>query len=405
MKEVLILGAGISGLSAAWFLQKKAKIKIFEKSFRVGGLIRTYHKEGFLFEEGPRGFLSKGKGQKTLQLAYDLNLTKELICAKKQAKTRYLYHNGRLQPLNFLFLLKMNLLKPCFREWRLKSHSDLDESIGSFFSRRFNPQFVSTLIDPMVRGIFGGDPHKLSLQACFPIFHQWEKKYGSLTKGFFFSPKVPSILHSFQSGMEILPKTLSENIDAEIYLNTPVQKITLNDDKIVLHTETRDYEADHLIAAIPSRQLMVLLKPTPPSIPFLTLTTVHCGYCKPLLKRQGFGYLISSQQNEAILGMTWDSQIFPRNSQNTTLCVIMPGENPNAELIAKEALSRHLNLESEPDALHIHTAFHAIPQYPVGYKEELASFSHPRLTLLGHSYHGPGVNDCTAQASLISTLV
>lgn len=406
MKHIIILGAGITGLATAWYLERLAKqplkITILEKEHRGGGWIRTIEKGGFLFELGPRGFRPSGKGNKTLELVHALGLQEELLDAHPQAKKRYLWTDGKLSPFCLSFLIKKGLLKAFWKDFWTPSLKGEDESIESFFLRRWNQEGIDTIIDPLVKGIFGGSPSQLSMHSCFPTFVLWEKKYRSLFQGFLTQRKQKSraSLCSFQGGMERLPKTLMAKISAEILFGKNVQKIT-QEGEVEVDGET--FYADHIISTLPASALTTLIPNTFFNhLPFLSLTTVNLGYYHSTLKEQGFGYLIPSKEKEEIMGMTWDSQVFPHQNKpgETRLCVMLAGEREEGEALtlASYAAQKHLNITVAPDVSHVHSCKHAIPQYPVGYQNHLNHFHFPKLSLAGSSYDGVGVNDCIASA-------
>jgi protoporphyrinogen/coproporphyrinogen III oxidase len=404
--HAIILGAGISGLAAAFFLQKrfpKLKITIFEKTDRVGGFIRTQKKEGFLFEEGPRAFYSNGKGKKTLELVSDLNLQKALVKASAKSKKRYLYTQGILSQVNLLYLLKQKLLFPIIQEFSASVSDKDDESIEEFFSRRFNKKLTYNLIDPLVRGIFGGDIKNLSIRSCFPLFYEWEKQYGSLIRGYFSKSKEKGCLLTFEEGMETLPKAIGENCYQWIHFKETATHLEIKKDQVRLQTTKSTYEADLLIAAIPYHSLSPIFPHEESSfkMPFLSLTSVSLGFYSKVTKKKGFGYLVPSQEHETILGMTWDSKIFPTLQNGDAICIMLKGEHDQNSALeyAKEALVKHMSIKTPIDVHHISLIKNAIPQYPVGHFHLLKNLNIPPLFLLGNSYFGVGINDCIAEAA------
>src|SRR5262245_5281250 len=119
--KVVILGGGITGLAAAWFLKRKWKsqvdVTLLEKSNRIGGWIRTHHEGNFLFELGPRGFRPTGQGKLTLELIHELGLEGKLIAASKTARRRFIYWKGKLHPFSLPFLLRQGIVKGVIHDW------------------------------------------------------------------------------------------------------------------------------------------------------------------------------------------------------------------------------------------------------------------------------------------------
>ena len=178
MPSVLILGAGISGLTVAYRLQQlrpDVEMTILEPRDRPGGSIWTEHLNGFRLEIGPNGFLDNKPT--TLQLARDIGLGDRLVPASEAAgKNRYLLIDGRLKPLpNGL----MSFLKTDLLSWRGKASlvmerfrksklDDLDESVHHFAVRRAGREVAEVFADALVTGIHACDPKVLSLPAAFP---------------------------------------------------------------------------------------------------------------------------------------------------------------------------------------------------------------------------------------------
>ena len=331
-----IIGAGISGLTAAYYLRDHNPV-VYEKTGRVGGWIRTVEKEGFLFELGPRGFRPHPD---TLQLCHELGL-KPLPCSK-EAKKRFVLLGDQLKPFSLMLLLKNGLLKDLFTKPCQKS----DESIADFFRRHFSQNFVENIVDPMVKGIYAGDAEMLSVKNCFPKLWELDQKRGRLLQK---PPKSGVSLYSFEKGMEELPKALAKHVDVRF------------------HTE-----ATEGIIACPWDN-----KP-----PYLSLTTVSMGWHCPLPKK-GFGFLAPSKEKKRFLGMTWDSNVFPDQKGKGRICVMTLEKN--GKEIAQEAAERYLGLKN-PDVILEHHCENAIPQYPVGYEKP------------GHLGHNCSVNDCIAKA-------
>jgi oxygen-dependent protoporphyrinogen oxidase len=193
-RRVAVLGGGISGLSTAWFLHRLRRgilrPTVVEKSQRAGGWINTTHASGHCLETGPRGFRPQGPGQETLDLAVQLGLEDELIAADPAAKRRYLFLDGKLQQLpgGLIDAYKnptTNWLPPVLRLEMQKAQSQAsDESIAEFITRRFNKRVLDELIDPVVSGVFAGDPYQLSVRSCFGgRLYDLEQEHGSVVKG------------------------------------------------------------------------------------------------------------------------------------------------------------------------------------------------------------------------------
>jgi len=208
-KRVVIVGGGISGLAAAHTLQKlrpDLELRLLEASSRLGGNVGTDSVDGFVVEHGPDSFVvSKPHA---LELCRELDLQQELIATPPQNRVVFFAQSGHLVPLpeglvlgvptRFLPLLMTPLLSVAGKLralWEpfvaVRSNSE-DESIHDFFARRLGPEIAERIADPLIGGIYAGDPRQLSLAATFPQFRAFEQRYGSLILGMHLSRAAPS---------------------------------------------------------------------------------------------------------------------------------------------------------------------------------------------------------------------
>jgi protoporphyrinogen/coproporphyrinogen III oxidase len=402
MKKIVIVGAGISGLAAAWFLKKKYQgnidLTLIEKSGRVGGWISTVHKQGFVFEAGPRGFRPTGKGETTLALAGELGLEKRLVGSSKTARRRYICLGGKLRPFSLGFLLRQGILGGALHDLVTPACATEDETIADFTTRRFNRRLAEHLMDPLTKGVFGGDFCKLSVRSCFPLLWGFERKQGSVIRGFLGMKRAknPVSLYTFKGGMQTLPQTLAEQLDCRIHLCKTVD---------TLH----ELEADYVVCAIPTSALAPLVQQEDP-LEYATLATVSLGWQERVLQKRGYGFLVPSREKGEILGMTWDSEIFPGLNQKakTRISVMIAGNHSEEELYARalNSLKTYLGITEAPAAFYIHIATHAIPQYTLYHHQRIEAFKKrlpPNVYAIGNCFEGVGINDCIFQAKKLAS--
>ena len=411
-KRVVILGAGISGLSLAWYLRNKYDVVLAEASDRPGGWIRTHQQEGFLFEGGPHSFRTEGHGT-TLVLIDELGLTPDLITAN--TTDQFLFYQQRLHqvPKGIFSLLTSrltrDLLPSLCREWNAPKALG-EESVQAFAERRLGASIAARFVDPMVSGIYAGDPSKLSVSSCFPKLCQMERNHGSLIKALLWGPKSPpSKVMSLKGGMQSLTDRLAELLKNQIHFGKSATQVTFGKEVEVLLADGSTLTADHLYAAIPAWQMAKLLPiPQLKQIPFSSVVAVSLGYKKNILSHRGFGYLVPNIENKKILGVIWDSCVFPqqnRHSGETRVTVMMGGTRQpdlldwcDQELIA---LACREVSEVQPDASLVVRAHRAIPQYELGFmqlRNQIEQLCPESCTLLGNSYFGVSINDCIQQA-------
>lgn len=409
MKKVIILGAGISGLATAWYLRQKfgkaIDLTIIEQSDRVGGWIKTIQEGEFLFEQGPRGIRSNNKGKITHNLIVSLGLEKELLFTNPKTHTRYLSLTGILRPLSPILFLMRGGFRGILKDLSTPATILEDETIASFFTRRFGSQIAENFMDPLVKGIFAGNIDQLSMRSCFPNQWDWEQTKGSLLRGLLATKRgKKESLFTFKRGMETLPNALANQIDAKILLSTPITKIERSDHQFLIN-ET--HVADNVISALPTHALAKLMGLANPCN-YTTISTVSLGWKKPLLDKRGYGFLVPTKEKGDILGMTFDSDIFPeQGGGQTRLCVMIEGSQSKQALlnIALRNVAHYQKIQEAPDACSIHTAEQAIPQYLVGHHkriDELNKSLPPNMVLVGSSLQGVGVNDCIASAEQVA---
>ncbi|MFQ5722025.1 MAG: protoporphyrinogen oxidase [Candidatus Aminicenantales bacterium] len=447
MVRIGIIGAGISGLSTAFYISKFLReekenfiLGVFEKEERPGGTIISQNKAGFLVEGGPNGFLDSKPS--TLHLCSELNLNSKLLPANSSSQRRYIFLKDRLilvpeKPVKFLksdimsFKGKIRL----FMEGAIrKGIAKKDETVSEFGRRRIGREAVENLLDPMVTGIFAGDPETMSLKACFPRIWEMEQKYGSLTKAMISimrerktsGPAGPGgTLTSFLEGTEYLIKKLAEEESSNIKLNSEVRAIDYSCGRWFVNNENSPY--DVIVSAAPSYVLAELIKPLSSSlfekavhISYSPMAVIGLGYKKEAVENKidGFGFLIPHKERRKILGCLFSSQIFPgRAPEGYELLQVMAGGARFSEIVnysngqildfSIQELKSILGIGDSPDFIKIFRYPLAIPQYKVGHLillEQLKKELHPfkGLFFTGNAYYGVGINDCTKNSREIA---
>lgn len=398
-RKIAILGAGITGLSLAWFLKKQGvSVTLFEKESRPGGWVRTANHQDNIFEWGPRS-LRAHDAEATLSLIEELGLSEDILYSSPESKTRYILRNGKLEKLGFTLKLIPGIVRDL-----ISTRSDMpDESVHEFFARRFSTYIADQYVDPLIKGIYGGDSKQVSIRACFPKLWEMEQNSRSLIIAGMFQKSTSKKILTLKNGMESLVTALADRLKIEIVLNTEVLEI-------------KELPFDHVISTLPAYRLASILPKSTlaellNAIPFATLGVVHLGYRDAVNPYQGFGYLVPSQEKEAVLGTVFDSSAFPQQNQalKTRLTVMIGGSHSDPELksLAIKAAKQHLGITALPDVIESFTAKRAIPQYPVGFPQILdqiqeAKKEFPHLSLLGTSFSGVSINQCIASAKQFS---
>ena len=453
MTRIVIVGAGISGLSLAYRLQQlgpQLDITLLEERDRPGGTVWTDRRDGFQVETGPNGFLDNKPN--TLELCRELGMEDRLIAASPEAgKNRYLFLDGRLRvlPASLAAFLTSNLLSfrgklALFRErFRAPRQDGQDESIADFARRRAGKE-AALFADALVTGIYAGDPAQLSTRACFPRLVALEEEHGSIFKGLARNARMrrrearltgaPPPRRGFQmwsvrDGLRGLIETLSTRLRKPPLLGVPVHGLTKQPDGawLVAAEGTERFRADAVILTCPAfKQAAILaeldedLADKIETIAYNCLAVVALGYRKNDVphKLAGFGYIAPQQTGRDVLGVQWCSSIFPgRAPAGAVLLRAMAGGWRRPEVASwddarllecvRADLHQALGIRAAPVFHHIIRWNRAIPQYQLGHLDRVTWVEerikrHAGLSLGGNAYRGVALNDCTEQAGFLA---
>ena len=436
MKSVAIIGAGITGLTAAFYLKRAGfSVMVFEGSDRAGGVIQTIRKDGFLAEFGPNTILETSP--KIAQLVRDAGLEARKLNTDPKAEARFVVRYRRPiempgKPLGFfttpLFTAKAKFA--VLREPFIKQRRDgVEESIGQFVVRRFNQEFLDHAIDALVAGIYAGDPNKLSLPHAFPKLKALEDNYGSMIKGQIFGArdrkksgevaKDRAAKFSFDEGLQVLPDTLASHLGDSLKLNTPVTKLTQTANGWRVTTANGDAEFDKVIYCGTAYKLAQLNIETKTAldlsafaeINYPPVSAVVLGFRREDVTHpsSGFGMLIPKIEGFKILGTIFSSALFPNRAPagHITLTSYIGGARyPELGLLPPEKLVETtladlrilLGVKGQPVFTHTKTWPHAIPQYNVGYGKyrdllNQIESNTPNLFFAGHYRDGVSLGD------------
>ncbi len=425
--KVAIVGGGISGLTTAFYLKKfnpNFDVTIFEEEETLGGKMDTKELDGFKFETGSNGFLSNKPD--TLELVELAGANHLLLKSNDLARVRFIYRDKLYQlpnsPKEFLTtpILTFKDKLRVFGEFFVKPKMDSsDESLQSFGYRRVGVGFTDNFLDVMSAGIFASTPTKLSLNSAFPIMVELEQKYGGLFKGMIKRKRGgnPSgVLMSFKNGVKSFIDHLEKVIDAKIFKNEKVITLSKNEEKYIVQTIKNSYEFDIVILGTPSHESSVILSKLDKDlseelakIKYSKIAIVGFGYKNLSHTLEGFGLLTTTSAKEKILGVLWDSSIFPDRAKDGKSIRVLIGGERNRELleksdaklieIAKDGLKKTMGVDTKPDTTFFKRWDFAIPSYEVGHIEVRNAIfeklkSHKNLYLNSNAYFGIGLNDC-----------
>jgi len=439
--KVAIAGAGLTGLTIGFYLKKAGiNFKIFEKSDRAGGVIRTHHENEFTYESGPNtGVLNR---LRAVELFEDLENDCKLEIADDTAKARWIWKNNRWEPLPagmikgittplFTFHDKLRLLAEPFR----KKGKNPNETLSELVLRRMGKSFLNYAIDPFILGIYSGDPGKLVTKYAFPKLYQLEQDYGSFIGGAVkkaiepknkSDKKVTKEIFSVEGGLENLIKALVKNIgEKNIKLNCKDILFINKDDKYVENKNNEEFT--HVISATGAYELKNLFPfiekenfETISRMKYSKVVQVSVGFKKwegiPL---NAFGGLVPFIEQRPILGVLFISSFLKnRAPQEGALLSVFMGGIRKPEMIVmtddeiisivEDELKKMLRLKHfNPGLLKIFRYPHAIPQYGLESEDKLKTIEQlearfPGMILAGNIRDGIGIADRIKQGKNIA---
>ncbi|XP_073143017.1 protoporphyrinogen oxidase, mitochondrial [Henckelia pumila] len=387
-KRVAVIGAGVSGLSAAYKLKLQGlNVTVFEADGRAGGMLRSVSHDGLIWDEGANtmteseaavGFLLDNLGLREKQ-QFPISQHKRYI-AKNGApvmlpsnpieliQSSFLSTGSKLQLLLEPFLWKKN---------NLSKGPDTEESVGSFFQRHFGKEVVDYLIDPFVAGTSGGDPESLSIHHAFPELWDLEKRFGSIVAGAFqskLSPRKDTSVgmknssakkhkrgsFSFLGGMQTLTDSLCDALDKEeLKLQSKVLELSSSfNENSPLDNWSVSYESDGkklndeksfdaLVVTAPLsvvKHMKINIRGSPfpldfvPEVSYIPISVIITTFKRENVKQplEGFGVLVPSKEQEnglKTLGTLFSSMMFPdRAPSDVHLYTTFIGGSRNREL-------------------------------------------------------------------------
>ena len=440
MKNIAIVGGGISGLAAAWFVNKKFpdyKITLFESGNRLGGKIQSSRDQGFLYEHGPNGFMDSR--QEMVDFCNDLDLQNEMVSSNDDAANRFVIKHGKLaalpkkppQILTSSFLPLSAKLRLMTEPFRAKSKNE-DESLYEFCYRRFGKHVAEYLVDPFTSGVFGADCRKISTKSAFKPLWDMEHEEGSIFKGMNKKMKAnkgkkQGKLSSFKNGMEVLVKGLEKKLSPKINvkLNAKVNELSENEGtyklNVEIDNEKTSLDFDLVILACPAGPCGKILASINnelasqiSKINYSAITVVPQGFNKPRpAVANAFGYLAPSAEKNRILGNLFDASIFPfRAPENAFSIRTMLGGGKDPEIInfsddevyklILEENRQTLGIDYDADFKKIIRWKEAIPVYEMGHWrliEKIEQFTKKKgIFVTGNAFYGVSMNDCVTSA-------
>ncbi len=431
--KTVIIGGGISGLSAAYYLSKAGiRPTLIEKTDRLGGIVKTEFANGCILEGGPDSFMAAKPW--ALELIREVGLGDQVINSNDHLRKTYILKHGKLIPLpDGLMMMVPTKIMPLVRSpllsWGCKMRMGLemlrrpagqraDRSVHDFLVDHYGEEALDYLAEPLLAGVFGGDPRQMSVNSTLTRFVEMEAKYGSLSRGTLAAPKPKgsgsggSLFRTLRNGLSELIDRLASSADV---IHARAEAFARRGQGFAVRVHGSWIEADQVIIATPAYVAADLLKAEAPevaalldTIPYTSSATITFGYRRESFDRplNGFGFLVPKKERRTVTACTWVNNKFSgRAAENVVLLrCFLGGEAINdsdESLIAKvgDDLRRIMGVRADPFFHSISRWPRSMAQFTVGHQERIAELDRrkseiPGLFVIGNGYQGVGLPDC-----------
>jgi protoporphyrinogen/coproporphyrinogen III oxidase len=447
---VVVVGGGISGLSAAYTIARARKagtqveLTLLEAASRLGGVIQSERVEGCSVEAGPDSFLVEKP--EAAALARELGLGDLLTSSNDRERRTYILHHGKLCPLpDGLMLLVPTRLWPVVStpllplssklamagEWFARPRRDApeDESVADFVTRHFGRALLDNIADPLLAGVYGGDSGRLSMRSVLARFWKMEREDGSLTRATLravrqrrsSSSSTPPLFMTLRGGLSLLTGKLASELDPSgIWLGRRAQMIERKGS--VYQVKLDDgmaFDADAVILSLPAHAASRLLTSLSAKlagllaeIPYSSAMTVSLGFRSEDVAGlpAGFGFLVPAKEGRRLLACTFVDRKFPGSAPEGKALVrcfmggsrdpeVLGVSDAEALAIVRRELDEILGLKAEPLFARIHRWPNSMAQYTVGHEARVHAIEAeleklPGIYVSGNAYSGIGISDC-----------
>lgn len=435
---VAVLGAGVTGLTTAWQLQRRGiPVVVFEAGPAVGGVIQSVRDGEWLRETGPNSLFESSPEIRGILSA--LGLDSRRLEASPAAARRYVVRDGRLvalpaSPLQFAASPLLSLpakLRILGEPFIRRAPAESDESVADFVTRRLGAEFLDYIVNPFVAGIYAGDPRELSVRQAFPKLHALEQAHGSLARGSLARRNASGgprgAMVSFPDGLGEIPQALARALGYAVRLNHRAVRLARTGSNWQVTYSADGLQGQEAFSAVictlpPARIAELIWTDAPPATALAELknieqppvASVFLGFRRENVVHplDGFGMLTPAVEHRRILGTLFSSTLFPGRAPagHVALTTFVGGTRQpdyaslkDRELLAivRGELAALLGVQGEPVVAHVQRWPRAIPQYGVGYQRFKdaclqAELSAPGLFIGGTCCDGVSLSNCLA---------
>jgi oxygen-dependent protoporphyrinogen oxidase len=440
---IAIVGGGITGLAAAYELARRhAEFVLFEASPRLGGLIRTEHSDGFTIDAGPDSLLVQKPA--AVQLCEELGLSRQLM-ATRTPRTAYVLRDGRLCPLpspsvlgiptSLAALWRYDLLDWPARlrvaiEPFIPASPAADESVASFFRRRFGAATVDLIAEPLLGGIHAGDVEKLSMRSVFPRLTQAAQQPGGIARNLGGVPRSADsgMFRALRGGMADLVSGIERTLPrGAVRTSCAATRLERRGSGWTLVAGGDRVEASAVILAAPAPLAGSLLRPLDPDaaqlcdgVPYVSTTSVALGWRRRDVSHplSGTGFVVARRHNSVrITACTWVSSKWEHRAPPDHVLIRAfaggahdPGavdlDDQGLIDMAVRDLAPLLGISAAPMLSRVFRARNAGAQHLVGHGARMAALAGrlallPGLFVAGSGFESIGIPDCVANGRRI----
>lgn len=440
MRDIVIVGGGISGLTAAYTLAKAGRpATLVERAPELGGLLQTKKIGGCVVEAGPDSFLAAKPA--ATELINEVGLGGDLISSNDSQRVTYIRRHGRMVPMpdGLMMMVPTRIwpmvttpllgwgtkIKMGLEYFRQAPVTDLPErSVADFVRDHYGQEAVDYLAEPLLSGVYGGDPAHLSVNSTLTRFVELEKRYGSLTRGTLAGrkkapPASGSLFRTLKGGLHDLVAALDARLTGIEHVRGEVTRVRQADGGFEILLNGEWVATRRLVLATPAWQSAELLREAAPDlqrllaeVDYSSSMTVALGYRDADLKQPltGFGFLVPAKERESLVACTYVGRKFPhRTPEGTSLLRCFMGGAGRAAVLeqadeaiyaaARADLKRLLGLTAEPVFGSISRWPRSMAQYTVGHGARIREIEeratkYAGLHLIGNAYRGIGIPDC-----------
>jgi oxygen-dependent protoporphyrinogen oxidase len=418
---------------------------LFEKSYRLGGVIQTERRDGFVIEAGPDSFLSIKPDAS--RLCQELSIGDQLISSNDASRKTYILIKSQLVPIPqglefmvptriwpmattplFSFSTKLRMAAEMFSSTRKDGG---DESVGDFVRRHFGQEMVDRVAEPLLAGVYGGNSERLSVRAVLPRFAEMERQHGSLVRATLRAKalakpgtKPQPLFTSLKNGMQQMVEALVAALpQASMRMRqTNLSLRPMNNDDWQIESAGISERFQVVLLAVPAPSAAALLRQFHPAlieglarIEYTSSAAVALAYDEANLP-PGHGFLVPRSEGRKIMACTFVHKKFPYRApgeKKLLRCFFSSSRMPDLLTYSDEALQQFarqelkeiLGLNAEPKFARTFRWDRAMAQYETGHLDRVAEMEKivaamPGFHIIGNSFHGIGVPDCIKSARL-----